>query len=486
MPPSAMARWDLIAYLVRYAGPSLEANLKTEADTLLPYLALGLLRGQEYGPWYNPLVATEERVGTPVVLDVGAYDGDFASEVLRTMARVHDPPRSGRRLKQEVRLVSVEPHPAAFQELRERAQASGWGDSAFCALNVALSSEAPGRRQRLVAPRGHHGSRQAAHLARAGEAAAPGEEEVEVEVLTADGLFAEGRCGLRPSQPVFLLKVDCEGHDGRVLRGAGRLLAEGTVKYVLFEHMGGYDSEGVEPILDLLWGHGYGCFFVLDRLLVPVSGGWFHHAWRDRTRGGLVFNVDVLCARPRDRDLRALVEGYVTHGHAARARDVVLRAVEDWKEAQQPEPRAGGVRGLHALDSKMRLGSNDPAAGALFAGDLLRHGYGASPSRVDLRRALGWFRRAAGATGDTALGRSWAVEAAAVEVGTCFHFGDCGAPRDLDLAAAWYSKAASIWWPSAHHSNKTSLHAGTPDNTQNVLENRAVERPRPKIFNLQD
>ncbi|CAE8678305.1 unnamed protein product [Polarella glacialis] len=71
----------------------------------------------------------------------------------------------------------------------------------------------------------------------------------------------------------------------------------------------------------------------MDRFLTPLSEGWFHPAYRDRNRGGDVNNIDVFCVNPHDPDLRAVIEGYVTHSRADRAKEIALLAIEEWQKA---------------------------------------------------------------------------------------------------------------------------------------------------------
>ncbi len=62
-------------------------------------------------------------------------------------------------------------------------------------------------------------------------------------------------------RPVRFLKIDVEGHEPDVLRGARRVLASGQIEYVLIElaspvmtRTGG----SAAALIDVLEGHGYG------------------------------------------------------------------------------------------------------------------------------------------------------------------------------------------------------------------------------------
>lgn len=445
-----MWRWDLVAYLLRYAGNQLVTNTKTEAERLLPYLALGTLRHQEYVGWVNPLAfnADASRV---LVLDIGAFTGSFAAEVFRFMGGPPGlPPETpGRPPRRELLVVAAEPSPSTFAELQEAAALRGWGPERFCAIQAAFSSIRKLSAARFsVLP----GFRMGSHLLQAA-AAEPGTEEVSVEQLTVDSLFKDGRCGLRPNDTVYLLKVDCEGHDWQVLQGARELLDAGRVKYLLFEHVGAHDAPDVEEVITSLGAQGYRCFLVLDRMLVPISQGWFHPLYRDTRHGGLVFNVDVFCADPHDADLRMVIEGYATHVHAELAGKIAWQAVEGWRTATPRAQRS--VRARYDIQRLAAAMSDHPTAQALFIGDLLRHGYDAEPTARERRSALAWFRKAA--HGD-AINHADMVDAARVEMGTCYHFGDC-APQNLEAARYWYASTNQPQWVT-HLGALAALHMG--------------------------
>jgi len=79
---------------------------------------------------------------------------------------------------------------------------------------------------------------------------------------------------------VFFLKIDAEGGDALVLAGARRLLAEKRISYLLFENNFKWDKLqdflGYEPrqtvgqAVAYVAGHGYKCYFVHPKGLVPI------------------------------------------------------------------------------------------------------------------------------------------------------------------------------------------------------------------------
>lgn len=440
----AKQRWNLIAYMYQYSVRQLGSRIKVEAEVLLPYLALGALRHGEFsGPWENPLTGPWD-AGTTLVLDIGAHVGEFAAEAWRTMAPFrHEAPLrtssdwSGPQKKapRKFRLVALEPHPVSFAALQERAFTLGWPDESFCALRAAASSQ-PAASVDFVADGGESLTSRLVDSAtdiQHQKDNSGASQTISVDQVTVDKLIAEGICGLDPKSRVYLLKIDCEGHDGRVLQGAERLLSAQRVKYLLFEHLSDSASdEQLDVILQRLWNFGYGCFLILDRLLVPVSTNWFFPMYRSQVHGGILWNVDLFCADPHDRDLPALVEGYVTHSYALTARNVVLEALHDWKTLLPRRTR--GVREHYHLDEVLARYTANDAGRKLFIGDLFRAGYSATPTARERREALAWFRRASVA--GQATGSS--VEAAAnVELGHCYHFGEC-APVALQRAMHYY------------------------------------------------
>jgi len=305
----------------------------------------------------------------------------------------------------------------------------------LCSLQIALSdNSARAVRYLAVGEAATRGHRMLSHLLRLNEVASEEfEQEVIVEQATLDELFKDRRCNLQSSEEVYLLKVDTEGHDSRVLWGGMELLQAKRVKYLLFELMDSENQEDLDKVLAKLWDLGYGCFLVMDRFLVPVNGGWFHPAYRTYAHAGAVHNVDVLCAQPHDQDLRALVEGYVTHSHATRAREIVWHAIEAWRESVKKSTAT--VTDHYDMKLLTSIRTNDEAARAVFVGDLLRHGHGMSSSSDEMAQARKWYELAT-----TLPGSKWPSQMAMVELGTCFHFGEC-APIDLRKAIEWYTRA---------------------------------------------
>jgi hypothetical protein len=77
-------------------------------------------------------------------------------------------------------------------------------------------------------------------------------ERFTVEATTLDALVGE--------QPVRFLKIDVEGHEPAVLRGAGRALRSGQIDFVLVELASAVmerSGASAASLIDVLEGHGY-------------------------------------------------------------------------------------------------------------------------------------------------------------------------------------------------------------------------------------
>jgi FkbM family methyltransferase len=143
-----------------------------------------------------------------VILDVGAHHGDYTSAALGAF--------DGR-----ARIDCFEPDPATYKTLTERL-----GSRARC--HPLALSDVPGAARLFTHPEGSAvASLHPDALTNAGISAT---HSTEVEVDTLDRV-AE-RLGINR---IELLKVDVEGHELAVLRGAARLLAEARVEVIQFE-----------------------------------------------------------------------------------------------------------------------------------------------------------------------------------------------------------------------------------------------------------
>jgi FkbM family methyltransferase len=90
-----------------------------------------------------------------------------------------------------------------------------------------------------------------------GQASAHPGDRVDVATLSVPATTLDELLGDRS---VRFLKIDVEGHEPAVLRGAGRALASGQIEYVLIELAGAVMTRSggsAAALIDVLEGHGY-------------------------------------------------------------------------------------------------------------------------------------------------------------------------------------------------------------------------------------
>jgi FkbM family methyltransferase len=124
--------------------------------------------------------------------------------------------------KRGCRVLAIEPVPPTRARLEANAASNGLG-GAIEVVGAALSDEA-GSLTLSVA--GGESGQASAHPAQAA-----GAETFVVPAVTLDGLLGE--------RAVRFLKIDVEGHEPALLRGAERVLRAGQVDYLLIELSGG-------------------------------------------------------------------------------------------------------------------------------------------------------------------------------------------------------------------------------------------------------
>ena len=209
----------------------------------------------KFAPDSHPLARKKrllESYEIDMVLDVGANAGQFARQLRRDLGY-------------ERRIASFEPLGAAFALLRAHAQ----GDPAWQVFNFAIG-DAEERREINIAANSQSSSLLGmlpSHEKAAPEARYVGREAIEVRTL--DSLFA-GLCG---SARNVYLKIDTQGYESRVLKGAEKSLARiGTVQ-VEMSLVPLYDGG---PLLNemcaLLAGRGYTLVAIENGFTDPASG----------------------------------------------------------------------------------------------------------------------------------------------------------------------------------------------------------------------
>ena len=176
------------------------------------------------GGVFDPCVTeTLHRLIEPgdLVIDVGANVGYLTSLAVA---------RAGSR----GRVVAFEPHPQVF-ELLER-NAAGWRDRdgvASLELHRVALSDSSGEGALLAGP-SFEANMGLASLATGEAAESPG-DSIPVKLARLDDFAG--------TETVGVLKIDVEGHEADVLRGAEGLLRERRVRDVVFEDHDPYPSE---------------------------------------------------------------------------------------------------------------------------------------------------------------------------------------------------------------------------------------------------
>ena len=197
----------------------------------------------------RPTLLRERQIN--LVLDVGANDGSWAARV--------------RRSGYTGRLVSFEPMAAAYRELASRARLDeGWetsqvalGDTTGTAtFHVAGNSSSSS----LLPMTGRH-------IASAPESAYVATEEVKVRRL--DDVASDR---IRPGDRV-LLKIDVQGFELPVLRGAERTLEDVEVIETELSLVELYEGqELIGDVIGYLADHGFGVRFLEPIFSDPASG----------------------------------------------------------------------------------------------------------------------------------------------------------------------------------------------------------------------
>lgn len=204
-------------------------------DLRLERLAVNQVRGHDP---LRDLAWLLRRRSHPVILDVGANDGGTVAKFLHRFPGA--------------RILAFEPYAPLYQHLRRRFR----NTTAVQALNVALGA-APGA-ARLHLYSGHRMNSLLRLDADPANPMASGFSErgsVTVPVATVDDVVRE-----RNLPRVDILKIDTQGYDLEVLRGAAAQLAARRVGAVLLElnFVPMYERQASFPELHaLLSGHGY-------------------------------------------------------------------------------------------------------------------------------------------------------------------------------------------------------------------------------------
>ncbi len=199
-----------------------------------------VLRIGLYDPCVCEVLARLARRSLPSV-DVGANIGCMTSILARYSSAV----------------LAFEPHPEIHRKLTANVRMlHGRRRFAACAVYAVALSDREGDGW-LCTPEGWDRNQGVAQLDKSGHHSA-----LRVAVSRLDHILGAAKVGV--------MKVDVEGHELRVFRGASRSLSAGRIRHVVYEDHVGPESEASR----FLAGMGYVIFPILGaRFLGPVLGG---------------------------------------------------------------------------------------------------------------------------------------------------------------------------------------------------------------------
>jgi len=158
---------------------------------------------------FPDLIPGERR---PVVLDVGANEGNYASKVKQVYPNAD--------------VYALEPHPKTFKKLQLQAEKCG-----FRAYNIACGREGGQLELYDYLGTGETGTTHASMYRNVIEELRASEAiSWKVQVTDLDQFIEEYRI-----QKVHLLKIDTEGHDFSVLQGSQGAINSGVIEIIHFE-----------------------------------------------------------------------------------------------------------------------------------------------------------------------------------------------------------------------------------------------------------
>jgi FkbM family methyltransferase len=233
-----------------------------------------------------------------LIFDVGANNGDDLISILGSFRTVQGMCKN---FGSALTLISVEPSPKVFCELTEAAQKhppqNQEGREKIHLLNVALS-DAMGNG--VFTDPGNEGG----GLMDMADSASLGpmtpeeftkvsqcqldmdsiqnmpidwERKTTVPTYTLDALMGslENLNKLGGTNHIYILKIDTEGHDYKVLLGAKQLLEQKRVEFVIFET---WNNGIVRSVVEYMSPLGYECYLISPKMLVPwhVEHHWYH------------------------------------------------------------------------------------------------------------------------------------------------------------------------------------------------------------------
>lgn len=275
------------------------------------------MRGLGIRNWRDLRISGESRlisrllkgVNAPVVLDVGAYTGAYSVVVIDA--------------EPSARVYAFEPHPDTFARLRAVAAERGFMaiDAACGARNTRANlfdlADEPGGSE--------HASRRARTIQAIGKVSG---DDIEVDVVTLDTILSQRRIN-----SVSLLRVDAEGGELDVLRGALAALADAVIEVVQFEFNGTHAATRtfLTDFRDLL--RGYTLYRLLPRGLLPLEP--YDPFWCEvfAFQNVVAIGRGAAGARRRLDSGVSMCQAYASRRKAAAVSDVnVVARMRDWND----------------------------------------------------------------------------------------------------------------------------------------------------------
>lgn len=185
-------------------------------------------------------------VSTPVVLDVGAYRGDYAAGALKANANS--------------KVFSFEPHPVSYQKLKKRSR-----DLGFVAVNIGCSDR-DGTLKLFDIAEESRSFRTTAYQEAIEKMLDRKSVCYEVPTTSLDSF-----CRQADISHIDLLKIDAEGHEINILEGASTLLKDKKVHAIQFEfnELSIYAGKHFKDFVDQL--PDYMFFILLPDGAVPLG-----------------------------------------------------------------------------------------------------------------------------------------------------------------------------------------------------------------------
>lgn len=160
------------------------------------------------------------------------------------------------------KVLAFEPHPGLCRELERNVKAWSPLHAQMAVFEAALSDRCG--RGSLCVPPGFQHNRGVSRVLASAQSQAD-EISVPIDLRRLDDL-----CG--SEAPIALVKIDVEGHELAVLKGAQRLLERGMIRNIVFEDFGGSDSESMSLLKQMgftVWQ--FECELLGPRLSAPGS-----------------------------------------------------------------------------------------------------------------------------------------------------------------------------------------------------------------------